>query len=352
MVYVEQTAEVERLYEAFRGLNLAPLWTQTADLMPRSPRPEARPYAWRWQALLPVAEQAGRLVPVGRGGERRAIALANPGLEGLPFATPTLWAAVQYLGPREVAPSHRHSQTAFRFVLEGEGVWTVVDGDPVAMREGDLLLTPGMAWHEHQNAGDNPMVWLDGLDIPLVRMLDAGFFEPGPDQLSNAATPSTCRSERLWGHPGLLPLTETAVTPSSPLLVYRWPDTDAALRAQLDERAGAPSALEPGHGAVRVVNPATGKDALTTIRLEIHRLAAGARTVPSCRVGSSVWQVLHGGARFELDGDVMELERGDLVAVPSWCRFSVAAEHGADLFTFSDAPFYEAIGLDRSDPAT
>ena len=108
-------------------------------------------------------------MPVGRGGERRAIALANPGLPGTAYATPTLWAAIQYLGPREEAPAHRHTQTAFRFVVEGEGVWTNVDGDPVAMRRGDLLLTPGMHFHEHHNTTDHPMAWIDGLDIPLVR---------------------------------------------------------------------------------------------------------------------------------------------------------------------------------------
>ena len=123
---------------------------------------------WRWSDVLPIAERAGQLVPVGRGGERRVIAYANAGLHPEPYATPTLWAVVQYLGPREVAPVYRHSQSAFRFVLDGEGVWTIVDGDPVAMRRGDLLLTAGRRWHEHHNVADVPMVWLDGLDIPLV----------------------------------------------------------------------------------------------------------------------------------------------------------------------------------------
>ena len=118
--------------------------------------------------MYPLAQRAGDLVPVGRGGERRAISYANPALGGQPYATPTLWAAVQYLGPHEVAPAHRHSQSAFRFVLDGEGVWTIVDGDPVAMRRGDLLLTPGWRWHEHHNTTDTAMVWLDGLDIPIV----------------------------------------------------------------------------------------------------------------------------------------------------------------------------------------
>ncbi len=117
-----------------------------------------------------------------------------------PYATPTLWAAAQYLGPKEVAPAHRHSQSAFRFVLEGEGVWTVVDGDPVAMRRGDLLLTAGWRWHEHHNVADAPMVWLDGLDIPLVSGIDAGFFEFGPEELSDRSTPQTLLAASACGH--------------------------------------------------------------------------------------------------------------------------------------------------------
>src|SRR6266704_4966765 len=95
--------ELRELYEAFGEEHLVPLWTELADLMPQQPTPSAVPHVWRWQTLYPLAQRSGELVPVGRGGERRAIALANPGLGGLPYATSTLWAAIQYLGPREVA---------------------------------------------------------------------------------------------------------------------------------------------------------------------------------------------------------------------------------------------------------
>jgi len=113
--------ERDELYADLAAANLAPLWTQRDDLMPMAPQSDAVPMLWRWSALYPLAARSGELVPVGRGGERRAIALANPGLPGTPYATPTLWAAIQYLGPREMAPSHHHTQTAFRFVIEGEG---------------------------------------------------------------------------------------------------------------------------------------------------------------------------------------------------------------------------------------
>ena len=137
MTVAESDPGVSQLYEDFAKAGLLAWWTQREDLMSVTPQPAALAHMWPWAEVLPLAERAGALVPVGRGGERRAIAYSNPGLPGLPYATPTLWAAAQYLGPNEVAPAHRHSQGAFRFVMEGVGVWTVVDGDPVAMRRGD-----------------------------------------------------------------------------------------------------------------------------------------------------------------------------------------------------------------------
>ncbi len=336
-----------RLHADFERHGLLPLWTQRDDLMPTVPRPAARPHVWPWAEVLPLAERAGDLVPVGRGGERRAIAYANPGLPGLPYATPTLWAAVQYLGPREVAPAHRHSQSAFRFVLYGEGVWTLVDGDPVEMRRGDLLLTAGWAWHEHHNTADAPMVWLDGLDIPLVAGLDAGFFEFGPDEVTDRSTPEASRSERLWAHPGLRPIGAPAGR-SSPLGAYRWAHTDAALTEQLAlEAEGHPGTVGPGHAAVRFTDPTDGSDALSTMRLEVHRLAPGASTATRQDVGSSVWQAFAGSGTVTLGDEQLDVVEGDVVAVPSWCPVAWTSADGLDLFVFSDAPVIEALALDR-----
>lgn len=342
-----EQSELDTLYADFAAAGLMPLWTQRDDLMPPTPQPKAVPHRWRWADLLPLAERSAELVPVGRGGERRAIALANPGLPGLPYATPTLWAAIQYLGPHEVAPSHHHTQGAFRFVIDGRGVWTNVDGDPVAMRRGDLLLTPNWAFHEHHNTTSQPMAWLDGLDIPLVATLDAGFFEFGSDTLETTATPDRSRGERLWGQPGLRPISQPD-RPNSPLAAYRWEHTDAALTAQLElEDEGAGSTIEPGHAGVRFSNPTSGRDALVTIRTEMHRLAPGTRTAPVRRVGSAVWQVFDGQAVATAGAQRFDLATGDVLAVPSWCRFSLEARTQTDVFRFSDEPVYETLHLAR-----
>lgn len=347
--HTDDDPALDQLYADFAAENLNPLWTQLGDLMPMVPAPKAVPFVWQWSRLLPLAQRAGDLVPVGRGGERRAIALANPGLGGVPYVTPTLWAAVQYLGPKETAPEHRHAQNAFRFVVEGEGVWTVVNGDPVAMRRGDLLLTPGWAFHGHHNESDQPMAWIDGLDIPFVRYTDTGFFEFGADGVTDDGTPDVSRSERLWAHPGLRPLVGLDAATSSPIACYRWAHTDAALAEQLAlEDEGYAATTEPGHAAVRYTNPTTGGDVMPTIRAEFHRLRAGAHTRLRRDVGSTVFQVFDGAGTIDLDGTEHRVGIGDLIVVPSWVPWSVSSDDGLDLFAFSDAPIVERLHFART----
>jgi len=344
-----QGPELDQLYADFGANHMVPLWTQLDDLMPLSPQPGAVPHVWRWSTLYPLAQRAGDLVPVGRGGERRAIALANPGLAGSAYASPTLWAAIQYLGPKETAPEHRHAQNAFRFVVEGEGVWTVVNGDPVRMSRGDFLLTPGWNFHGHHNETDQPMAWVDGLDIPFSHYTDVGFFEFGSERVTDYSTPNYSRSERLWCHPGLRPVSEPESTVSSPIGAYRWEHTDAALTEQLLlEEEGQPATIEQGHAAVRYVNPTNGGDVMPTIRAQFHRLRPGAATATRREVGSSVFQVFEGSGSVVLDGTEHRLEVGDLFVVPSWVLWSLQAESQFDLFRFSDAPVMERLHFART----
>lgn len=345
----DDSPALRKLYADFRAQHLNPLWTQIGDLMPRHPRPKAVAHVWRWSDLYPLAQASGDLVPVGRGGERRAIGLANPGLGGEAYVSPTLWCAIQYLGPKETAPEHRHSQNAFRFVVEGEGVWTVVNGDPVRMSRGDFLLTPGWNFHGHHNETDQPMAWIDGLDIPFSFHNDVGFFEFGSDRVTDYATPNHSRSERLWRHPGLRPLSGLRNTVSSPIAAYRWEYTDRALTEQLLlEEEGHPATVGQGHAAVRYVNPTTGGDVMPTIRAEFHRLRAGAETPTRRDVGSTVFQVFEGRGAVVMNGEAHTVEKGDIFVIPSWIAWSLRAETRFDLFRFSDAPIIERLNFDRS----
>lgn len=344
----EPTPELEALYRGFEHELLVPLWTEIGDLMPLQPQSKAAPHVWRWDRLKGLAAQAGQLVPVGRGGERRAIALANPSLGGRPYATPTLWAAIQYLMPGEDAPEHRHTQHAFRFVVEGEGVWTVVNGDPVRMSRGDFLPQAAWNWHAHHNAATEPMAWIDGLDIPFAYFTEGQFFEFGRDRIGAAerTTPQQSRSERIWGHPGLRPVSQTQAQSATPLLAYRWADTDRALSDQLAlESEGHAVTLSEGHAAVRFTNPTSGGDVLPTIRCEMHRLRASAQTLVRREVGSSVFQVFDGEGSITIGEKSWTVGRGDMFVVPSWLPFSARASAATplNLFRFCDAPIFEAL---------
>jgi len=345
----DPSPELDQLYADFARNSTAPLWTQTNDLMPLIPKPAAVPHVWRWTELVDIARRAGDLVPVGRGGERRAIGLANPGLAPTAYITPTLWCAIQWLGPFETAPEHRHAQNAFRFVVEGEGVWTVVNGDPVRMSRGDLLLTPGWNFHGHHNDTDQPMAWIDGLDVPFVHDVDFGFFEFGSERVTDEASPPFSRSERLWAYPGLTPLSAQQPQVATPIAAYRWEHTDRALREQLAlEDEGFPATVELGHAAIKYTNPTTGGDVLPTIRCEFHRLRAGARSELCREVGSSVWQVFEGSGAVTIDGERRELTKGDLFVLPSWAAWSLEATSEFDLFRFSDAPIVERLQFQRT----
>ena len=341
--FTSDDGDLDKLYEDFAREDIQPLWTQHG-LLPATPD-GLSPHLWRGATLRALAERAGDLVGIDRGGDRRVISLAHPGLNGQPFATHTLWAALQYLKPGELAPAHRHSPAALRFVLEGDGVWTLVNGDPLAMGPGDLILTPSYTWHEHHNPGDQPMIWFDGLDLPLVRNLDAVFFEPGPDELSPYERARRSASEERYGSAGLVPLspgeTRTVKGIHSRLLAYRWADTDAAL-------ARLVASAKDGYASVRFTDSATGRDVMPTLRAEMHRIAAGGKTPATRTVGSSVWVVYRGAGSSVLNGERYDWTAGDIFVVPSWAPASHAATDDADIFVLSDGPVIEAAGLART----
>lgn len=333
---------LDAFYADLEANHLAPLWPISAELMPSAPTPQTAPYLWKWSMLRRLAERAGELVTIERGGDRRVLSLANPSLDGAPYASSTLWGAIQYLGPRESAPGHRHTPSAIRFVMEGSGVWTTVNGDACGMFPGDLVLTPSWHWHDHNNETDEPMIWFDGLDLPTVKALDAIFFEPyEPDELQEVRGHGI--SERLWGGRASRPRGfDLPVGPSSPLLVYRWGDTDAALDALLAERGGP-------HVTLEYTNPVTGGAVMPTLGCEMHRIVAGGRSRPYRKVGSSVYVVFGGAGSSVIDGQRYEWSRGDMFVVPSWVTLEHEVSETSDLFCITDRPMIEALHLFREE---
>jgi gentisate 1,2-dioxygenase len=332
---------LDTFYADLRALHLHALWNIEERLLTPTPRPGAVPWLWRGETLKALADRAVGLVPIDRGGDRRVLSLGNPGLGGKPYAAGTLWGAVQCLGPRETAPAHRHSPGAVRFVIEGSGVWTTVDGDACDMGPGDLILTPSWHWHEHTNGGDDPMMWFDGLDLPMIEALDAVFFEEHPDDVQ----PPTDRrngSEAEHGAAAKFAAPSATVldSSSSPLLAYRWADTDAALTALAAEDDGPMVSLE-------FVNPRSGASVLPTLSCGMHRLLAGRATLPRQQTGNVIWVVFRGEGTSIVGGQRFDWSAGDMFVVPSWVPVEHHATTAADLFTLADSPVLRALGVHR-----
>jgi len=336
---------IEVGYDEFCGAlaakDLQPLWSQAANLLPKEPIPATLPWLWRWSSLLPLAVRAGELITIDRGGERRVLALANPGLKGLPFTSSTLWGAIQYLGPHETAPAHRHTPSAIRFVIDGQGVWTTVNGDATDMTPGDLVLTPSWNWHDHANPTDAAMVWFDGLDLPFMAAVEAVFFENYPE-LMQAFDGGHNRSELLYGGVATKPLGASAGTRHSPLLLYRYAETSRTL-ARMQEADPAPMV------SLEYINPTTGGPAMPTLGCEMHRLRPNLRTPSARKVGSSVYVAFKGSGATVINGRAFEWERGDVFVTPSWATVDHQAYEPSDLFAVTDRPILEALHIYREE---
>ncbi len=339
---VDSTAEAG-LYRRMEELHLHPLWRLQGLL---TPTPVGRTTAHRWDGgdLLDVAREAGRLVSVDRGGDRRAIACANPGLDGRPYATGPAWVAVQFLGPGERAPAHRHTPAALRFVLHGSGAWTSVDGEAHYMAPGDLILTPSWSVHEHINNSSDPLVWLDVLDLPIVEFFEAIFYTDVDDETKVPDMPGPAPSERrMASGPGLLPVDVAASArsdePAERLHAFRWSVTDATLD-NLTEPAG--------YATVRFVDPRTGRDPMPTLTCEMTRVLAGVRSPSVRETGPRVLCVFRGHGRVTVGDVAFDLSAGDVVTVPSWTHWALeAGDDRLDVFSVSNESLLSLLGIHR-----
>jgi gentisate 1,2-dioxygenase len=327
--------------------HLVPLWELEAEIMGLAPRPRTRAWLWRWRDLYDVAERAGGLVPVERGGDRRAIALSNPGQDGMPFATSTLWAAIQWLNGHEVAPAHRHTSQAIRFIIDGAGSYSTVEGDKVFLERGDLVLTPPWMWHDHGSESDERAVWMDALDIPLNNFLDAPFFENYPHD-SQPVDKVVGGSVLKYGVGQLRPAWEEPARDHSPLKAYKWADTERALEAlgQVESDPFDDIALE-------FTNPHTGGPVMRSFTCWMQLLRPGIRTHAHRHTGSSVYLAFEGEGETIIDGISFPWHAGDMFVIPSW---AVHEHHNSNtnarslLFAVHDTPLLKALDKFRSEP--
>jgi gentisate 1,2-dioxygenase len=316
------------------------LWEIASQMTPH-PRPQAIPYQWKWSVLEQVVRQSATAVPVG--DERRAMQLFNPGLDGQWATTNTLIAAVQVLLPGEIARAHRHTPSAIRFIMQGNGAYTAVEGEKVVMREGDFVLTPNWQWHDHGNETGEMVVWMDGLDVPLTKALNCIFFEMHQQLKAEHAKPVN-GSKALYGHANLTPTWVKERPRFSPLMIYSFDQTMEALHA-LRSRDGSPYEgimLEYTH-------PQTGGPVMPTMSCRIQLLRRGEKLKARRVTGSSVFHVVQGQGRTLIEGKAFDWGKGDIIALPSWALHAHENTGGGDaiLFSISDRPVIETLGFYR-----
>jgi gentisate 1,2-dioxygenase len=321
------------------------LWNVNKSLLPKEPKSRCVPHLWRWETMLPLVRQGAEVASLSRAAERRVLGFINPGLPDRFGATHTLWAGFQYVLPGEVAPAHRHSPAAIRFVIEGEGAFTTVDGDKCVMGRGDLVLTPPWTWHDHGNDSARPMLWLDGLDLPMVAEMEGQFYEPFAQEAQPIGKP-VGDSERRYGVGQLRPTWEKWTGSFSPLLNYKWDRTEEALRRLAAVSAAGASPFDDV--AMEYINPHTGGPLMPTLACWVQLLRPGVRTKAHRTTGSAVYLVFEGRGSTVVDGQRFDWQKGDLFVVPTWAWHEHASADGeAILFSVQDTPIMQALGLYR-----
>lgn len=337
---------VELRQEFYRKLDaecMAPLWESLHSLVPKAPVTPAVPMLWRYDEVVrPELMRAGELV-TAEEAERRVLILENPGLRGKASVTHSLYAGIQSVRPGEVAPAHRHVQSALRFILESSGGYTAVDGERTILHPGDFVLTPSMRWHDHGNETDQPLIWLDGLDIPTIAHFDAGFAEAAPASRQTEVRPSG-DSDHRFGQT-MLPVDWRAGDLNSPILNYPYSRSRAALEGMA--KGGDP---DPYHGhKLRFVNPATGGAPMPTIGAFMQLLPEGFETRPYRATDGTVFVCVEGEGTSRIGDRGFAWRKNDVFVVPSWYTVKHHAAAASVLFSFSDRPAQQALGIWRDE---
>jgi len=339
--------DLEAARQAFYGRlakkDMAPLWTVLKDLVPPQPRDDMAVASWRYRDIRSYLMEAGDLI-TAKEAERRALILENPSWPGQARVTPTLYAAIQLILPGDIAPAHRHTQSALRFVLEGEGAFTAVDGEKTTMHRGDFVITPNWTWHDHGNETDTPMVWLDGLDIPLLYYMNVGFAEHYGGDRQEITKPELDAPARFGS--GLLPA-DYRGQPFSTSPVFNYPYEKSRGALDVLARAGR---FDPCHGIrQKYVHPGTGDYAMPTIATFLQYLPKGFDTAPYRSTDATVYVVVEGRGQSVIGGERVEWEPNDLFTVPTWKTVTHHPAENAVLFSYSDRGVQEKLGLFRED---
>ena len=330
-------------YDRISKHSMTPLWKVMGDLVPDAPVTRCVPAVWHYDDVKSLVLESGSLI-TAEEAKRRVLILENPGIRGESRITNTLYAGIQMIMPGEVAPAHRHVSSAVRFVLDGEGAYTAVEGEKAFMSRGDFLITANWAPHDHGNTSATPMLWLDVLDAPTVNFFETSFGEDF-DSPTQETTRRDGDSLSFYGS-GVLPDgTAAAQHPMNrtPVINYTYARTRPIVARML--QAGD---IDKSHGArVRYANPMTGGPILPTMSAHLAMLPEGFRGEPYRSTDGTIFACAEGKGTTEIDGEVFEWGPNDVFVVPPWKRYAHRASQPSVLFSISDRPAQEALGIWR-----
>ncbi len=325
--------------DAMGRAGVAPLWPQMRNLLPHhAPKPVTKSQLWSYAALRPLVLRAGDLTPVEKA-ERRVLFLVDPGRgPGAMQATATIYVGFQLLLPGEAAPAHKHTPSAARIIVEGEGAYTVVDGEKLPMHKGDLILTPGGCWHDHGHSGREPVIWLDALDLPLFVYLEGSYAIEAPLQTPRNRPDA---SEVEYRSAGLAPVRrrDRPMPQPFPMMRYPWARTEAALRRLAEHNGGEAVELD-------YVNPETGQSCLPTMGFTAMMLRSGEKQRPPLRSSSAVFHVIAGRGLSIINGETHNWGPNDTITAPVFAsvEHQATGDEPAFLVRIHDAPLQEKLG--------
>lgn len=339
---VDLAAEEGRkdFYARAKQEHLAPLWRVLHGLVTEKPVTRAQPAIWHYKDIRPYLMEACELIGAAEA-ERRVMVLENPGLLGQSRITQSLFAGLQVILPGEIAPAHRHTASALRFIVEGRKAFTAVAGERTFMEPGDFVITPSWTWHDHGHEGEGPMVWLDGLDMHVVNMLGASFREDLGGKAHKLERPEGAAPAEFGNN--LVPVDSTHRSQTSPIFNYPYRRS----RESLDSlsRTRGP---DPCHAyKMKYINPLHGGWAMPTISTWLQLLPKGFKTAPYRSTDSAVFTVVEGRGRSTIGGERFAWGPHDIFVAPSWLAHKHEASEDAVLFIYSDRVIQEKLDLWR-----
>jgi gentisate 1,2-dioxygenase len=333
-------ARREAYYGRISKMDLAPLWKVLKDIIPAQPKTVCAPAIWHFKDVKASIHEAGDLI-TAEEAQRRVLVIENPNLRGKSRVTQSLYAGYQLIMPGEIAPPHRHSAAAIRFILDGGGAYTQVDGEKTVMQPGDFVTTPHWTIHDHGNTSKEPMIWLDVLDVPTINFFETSFYEHFEAEKQNTRLEDQDSLVRYGS--GVLPDgTDTSLN-RSPIINYPYAKMKPVL-----QRMVKTGDVDPRHGArVRYANPFNGGWVMPTMGACLAMLPKGFKGKDYQATDSTIFVCQEGEGVTKVGGQTLEWGPKDVFVVPSWMKYSHQAKKESVLFSISDRPAQEALGIWR-----